>query len=58
MRFKFRTDDKLVYNKKIVIPVCVISMSTVIKRGDLYYPTIKLQKCFHENNENLVCQKS
>ena len=25
MRFKFKTDDNLVYNKKINIPVCVIS---------------------------------
>ena len=24
MRFKFRTDDKMVYNREINIPVCVI----------------------------------
>ena len=30
MRFTFRTDDKLVYNKTINIPVCVISISSVI----------------------------
>ena len=31
MRFKFRTDDKLVYNQKVNIPVCVISLSCVVK---------------------------
>ena len=30
-RFKFRTDDNLLYNKTINIPVCVISLSSVIK---------------------------
>ena len=43
MRFRFRTDDKLVYNKKINIPVCVILISSVIKKGDIYYSQIKLQ---------------
>ena len=37
MRFKFRTDDKLVFNREINIPVCVISLSGVIKKGDIYY---------------------
>ena len=32
MRFKFRTDDKLVYNQEINIPVCVILFSRVIKK--------------------------
>ena len=49
MRFKFRTDDELVYNKKINITVCVISLSTVIKKGGVYYPQFRLQKCFYEN---------
>ena len=30
--FKFKTDDNLLYNKKINIPVCVISLSSVIKK--------------------------
>ena len=32
MRFKLKTDDKLLYNKKINIPVCVISISSVVKK--------------------------
>ena len=48
-RFKFRTDDELVYNKVVNIPVCVISLSSGIKKGDTYYPQFKLQNCFYEN---------
>ena len=32
LKFKFRSHDNLVYNEIINIPVCVISLSTVIKR--------------------------
>ena len=52
MRFKFRTDNELVYNKKINIPNCVISLSSAIKKGDIYYPQFKLQKCFYESDES------
>ena len=52
MIFRFRTDDNLVYNQKINIPVCVISLNCVVKKGDIYYPQFSLQKCFYKN---LVC---
>ena len=48
MRSRFRTDDDLVYNKKINIPVCVISLSSIIKKGYTYYPQFRLQKCFYD----------
>ena len=48
MRFRFRTDDNLVYNKKINIPVSVISLSGIVKKCDIYYPQFKLQECFYE----------
>ena len=51
MRFKFKTDDNLVYNKKCNVPVCVISISGMVKKGDWYYPQIKLQDCFYENEK-------
>ena len=35
IRFRFRNDDELVYNQKINIPVCVISLSCVVKKGDI-----------------------
>ena len=52
-RFKFRTDDNLLYNKKINIPVCVISLSSVIKKENIHYPLFKLQKCFYVNTNFL-----
>ena len=48
MWFKFTMDDKLVYNKKIKIPVCAISLSSVVKKGCVYYPNFRLHKCFYE----------
>ena len=50
MRFKFKTDDDLPYNQKINISVCIISLSSVIKRKNYYYPNFRLQKCFYEWN--------
>ena len=52
MKFRFKTDDELVYNQRINIPVCVILLSGIVKRGDVYYPQFKLQKCFYESDEN------
>ena len=49
MRFRFRTDDNLVYNKVVNVPFCVISLCCVVKKGDVYYPQFKLQKFFYEN---------
>ena len=48
MRFRFKTNDRLSYNEKINVPVCVISISVVVKRGNWYHPQIKLQDCFYE----------
>ena len=49
IRFRFKTNDKLVYNQTITVPVCVISISSMLKKGDWYYPQVKLQECFYEN---------
>ena len=45
-RFRFRTDDNLVYDKKINMPVVVISLSSTIKNKNTYYFNFRLQKCF------------
>ena len=50
MRFKIKTDDNLVYNRKFNVPVCVISLSSVLQKGDWCYPQIRLQECFYEND--------
>ena len=47
--FRFKTDDNLVYDEKINILVCVISLSSVIKEKWIHFPTIKLQKCLYES---------
>ena len=36
--------------KKINIPVCVISLRSVVKKGNVYYPQFRLQKCFYESD--------
>ena len=41
--FKFKTDDNLVYNEKINIPVCVILLSSVIKKDWIHFSVFKLQ---------------
>ena len=46
IRFRFKTDDNLVYNQKINVPVCVISISSVFEERNWYYPQIELQDCF------------
>ena len=46
--FKFKTDDNLVYNKRINIPVCVILLSNVIGKQHDYHPVLKLQRCLYE----------
>ena len=48
-KFKFKTDDNLVYDEKINIYVCVILLSSVIKKDWIYCPILKLQKCLYEN---------
>ena len=50
MRKKFKTSDKLPYNKKINVAVCVISINSVSEKG-WYYPQIVLQVCFYENSD-------
>ena len=50
MRFRFKTNDKLPYNQKINVPVCVISISSVVKKDNWYYFQTKLQECFYEND--------
>ena len=50
MRFRFKTDDKLVHIQKINVQVCVVSISSVIKKGDWHYPEVRLQECCYEND--------
>ena len=49
MKFRFKTDDNFVYNAIINIPVCVISLSSIVKQGIFYYSQFRLPKCFYES---------
>ena len=42
MKFKFKINANVAYNRMINIPVCVISLSSIIKKGIIYYPNFKL----------------
>ena len=46
--FRFKTDDNLVYNEKINISVCVISLSSVIKKNGF------IVQCLNYKN---ICMK-
>ena len=50
MRFRFKTNDKLPNNQKINVPVCVISISSVLNKDDWYYFSTRLQECSYEND--------
>ena len=41
MRFRFKTDDELVYNQKFNVPVCVISISYVFSIGIIHRSNYK-----------------
>ena len=47
--FRFKADDNLVYGEKINIPVCVISLSSMIKKDWIHCPVFELQKCLYES---------
>ena len=46
IRLRFKTDDNLVYNKRTNFPICVMSLTSIIKKGNNYYPNFRLQRCF------------
>ena len=36
--------------KKVNVPVCVISISSLAKKGGWYFPQFRLQECSYEND--------
>ena len=49
--FKFKTDDKLPYNKTTNVAVCVISLSSGFEERNWYYPQVNLLECFYESSD-------
>ena len=46
MRFRLKTDENLVYNQKITVKVCVISLSSVIKKGNIIIYSLDCKNFF------------
>ena len=49
-RIKFKTNDDVVFNEMINIPVCVTVVSSVFNKNEEYYPQITLHDCFYEKD--------
>ena len=54
-RFKFKTDDNLLYNKTINNPVCVISLSSVIKKETFIIQYLNYKNVFMKFFKNFFC---
>ena len=50
MRIKFKTNDDLVFNEIINIPVCVIVVSSIFEEDGNYYPQISSHDYFYEHD--------
>ena len=57
MKIKFKTNDDFPLNKIINIPVCVVVLSSILKKDGKYNSQILLHDCFfdyeYEENTNL-----
>ena len=53
MKIRFKTNDDLLLNKIINIPVCVIIVSSNFKEDGEYYPQVLPHDCFDEYEENI-----
>ena len=48
MRMRIETDDVLPYNEQINVPVCVIAVSIIFLKNEVYYPQITLHNCSYD----------
>ena len=48
MKIKFNTDDNIPLNKIIYFPTIAITIRSVTKRDDKYYPQLFLDDCLYE----------
>ena len=53
MKIIFKTNDDLLLNKIINIPVYVIIVSSIFKKDNKYHPQVLLHDCFYEYEENI-----
>ena len=48
MKIKFNTDDDISLNKIIYLPTITITIRSVTKKDDKYYPQLLLDDCLYE----------
>ena len=48
MKIKFSTDDNIPVNKIIYLPNITITIRSVTKRDDKYYPQVFLDDCLYQ----------
>ena len=48
MKIKFNTDDNISLNKIIYLPTITITIRSVTKKDDKYYPKLFLVDCLYE----------
>ena len=48
MKIKFNTDDNIPLNKIIYLPTIAITIRSVTKKDDRYYPQLFLDDCLYE----------
>ena len=53
MKIRFKTNDDVPLNRIINIPVCVVTVSSVFKKVNEYYPQVLLHEFFYEYEEKI-----
>ena len=53
MKFKFKTNGDLLFDKIINVSVCVITVNNIFKKENKFYPQILLYDCFYECDEDI-----
>ena len=48
MRIKFNTDDNIALNKIIYLPTTTITIRSITKKDNKYYPQVFLDDCLYQ----------
>ena len=48
IKIKFNADDNIPLNKRIYIPTITITITSVTKKDDKYYPQVFLDECLYQ----------
>ena len=48
MKIKFNTDDNILLNKTIYLPTITITIRSITKKDNEYYPQVFLDECLYQ----------